>query len=151
MRTLIILAVSLFILTNCNDVTGSEEIKTPSEMILGKWKVSEATIDGSVYPVTNPGFGQIEVTFTENDVEYIYPGVDDSGMPTASTDTLIANWQLENESTLIHITHPINNVTLFEWEVVNLGVGLLKTSFISQSPLDQQSTSTYILTYQLIE
>lgn len=87
MRTLIILAVSLFILTNCNDVTGSEEIKTPSEMILGKWKVSEATIDGSVYPVTNPGFGQIEVTFTENDVEYIYPGVDDSGMPTASTDT----------------------------------------------------------------
>lgn len=66
------MAVSLFILTNCNDVTGSEEIKTPSEMILGKWKVSEATIDGSVYPVTNPGFGQIEVTFTENDVEYIY-------------------------------------------------------------------------------
>lgn len=149
-HTIFLIGILIFAV-NCEDVTGMQELKTPKEMILGTWRVSIATIDGDIYPVTNPGFGQIEVEFSENMVEYIYPGVDENGMPTAKTDTLVGNWELLEENTLIHITHTVNNATLFEWGIVNLSVGLLQTSFESQSPLDPQRLSRYVLTYKLIQ
>lgn len=143
---------ALFLVYGCSDVSGVSEQQTPEELIIGTWQVSSASIDGQVYPVTNPGFGQIQATFSEDGVEYILPGVDANGIPTIQTDTLNGDWNFNDAHTMLYITNIAGSFTTdMEWSVVNIGVGLLQTSYVGPNPTDFSSTATYDITYRLIQ
>jgi len=142
---------AFIIFIGCDNVSGSLEQLPPEELILGSWQVSFARIDNQVYPVTTPGFGQMRAIIAENTILYIYPDVDDNGLPTAKNDSLYAFWSFNNDNSLITISNPQDNSTLLVWEVLNLSVGLLKTSYEAQSPSSTEATSTYELTYSLTE
>ncbi len=146
-----LLVGALLIFLGCDSV-GSTEQLSPEELIQGSWQVSFATIDGEVYPVTVPGLGQIQAIFNENNVEYTYPAVDENGLPTGQTDTLNGDWSFNDEHSRLIISNIGNGiVSEMEWVIVNIGVGLLQTSYEGPSAFNPALTSTYEITYRLIE
>lgn len=143
---------ALFLLVNCSDVSGVSEPLSPEELIVGSWQVSNASIDGQIYPVTNPGFGQIQAIFDESNVTYIFPGVDANGLPTAQTDTLRGDWNFNGDYSKLFITNiPNELVSEMEWGIMNIGVGLLQTTYVGPSPLNQSVTANYEITYRLTQ
>ncbi len=146
-----ILIGTILLFAGCDSVGSSEQLP-PEELIQGSWQVSFATIDGQVYPVTVPGFGQIQAIFDESNVEYIFPGIDANGLPTAQTDTLRGNWNFNENYSTLYITNIGNElVAQMEWSIINIGVGLLQTSYDGPSATNPAVTATYEITYRLTE
>lgn len=137
---------TLFFLIQCSSSTSSDF--TTSELLQGTWGVTAAKVDGSVYPVTNPGLEQIKATFGESSFQYIYPIPDETGRPTANTDTLVGIWELNDDETVISITPNGAPEPTLVWQIERLLVGTLEVTF-EQISATGQGTSTYNFTYSL--
>ena len=101
------------------------------------------------FPVTNPGAGQIQVFFSDSTVIYIYPELNDLGLPTSNTDTLYGDWLFRNNYSSIYITNYSPHDESLEWNIEELGVGLLHTSFEQRSITDTSVISLYEFIYRL--
>ncbi len=146
----VFLFVGLFLLwINCSNVVGTPELPPPEELILGTWQVFDVIVDGQNFPVTNPGAGQIQITFEDSTVIYIYPEPDVNGLPTSGTDTLYGDWYFRDNYSDIFITNYSPNDENLVWDIVEIGVGLLHTSYIGRAISDTSSTSTYEFIYRL--
>lgn len=141
----------MLLFSGCDNVSGSSEQLSPEELILGSWKVSAATIDNQSYLVTTPGFGQMQAIIDESKILYIYPQVNAFGVPTAQNDTLTATWSFNVDHTIFTLSNPQDGSVLLVWDIMNLGVGLLKTSYQAQSAANESTLSTYELTYSLVK
>ena len=137
-------AILLFV--QCSSSTSTEF--TTSELLQGTWEVTAAKVDGSVYPVTNPGLAQIKAIFGETAFQYIYPETDTNGLPTIYTDTLSGTWALNTDETVINITATGATDPTLVWAINRLSVGTLDVTF-DQISATGQGTSTYNFTYSL--
>lgn len=141
---------TVLLLLNCSSFTGTPELPPNEDLIIGSWVVHIASIDGQNYPITNPGFGQIKVSFDESNLEYIYPLLNEYSLPTTFSDTLNAAWNFDDSYTSILITNRDDGGEDLNWEILEIGVGLLHTRYEGQSPTDPNILSTYDITYSLI-
>lgn len=143
------LLILILLLAGCSDDPVSEDL-TPSELLLGTWKVSSAVIDGQTQPVTNPGLGQISASFEKESYSYIFPETTDTGLPTGNTVTTSGTWSFNNDHTLLTLT-PVTGSQLptLVWEIVSLSPGILNTSFEQPNPANGGQVSTFEINYSL--
>lgn len=121
----------------------------PNELVLGSWEVNSASIDGNNYAITSPGFGQIEAIFEDKLFTYIYPEVGSNGLPNGKTDTLFAIWEFNAAFDTLRFRNPQSGVTIFEWQVKQLQVGKLSTSYAGEAAQDPSQFSRYNIDYKL--
>lgn len=145
-----IIILSLFLI-HCGNTIGTPELPQPEELILGTWEVFDASIDGQKFPITNPGFGQIQTTFMESTVEHIYPKIDERGLPSILADTLYGPWYFNDDYSMVSLFDEDGLDNSFDWDVVELGVGILHTRFVERSPADTTTLSTYDIIYRLVD
>ncbi len=146
-----ILALGLLIIvgTACNSTPSGAPESNPEVLILGAWAVSTAQVDGSTYPITTPGFGQIEAIFENNKFTYVYPEIGSSGTPNGRTDTLYANWSFNASFDTLSFTYLDSDEMVFIWHVKELQVGRLSTDYTSRSADNPDEQSKYDINYKL--
>lgn len=150
MRTLVLFITFGLAVAGCSDTTSTTSEQDPTVLILGTWTVTEATIDSQSYPVSTPGFGQVQATFDTDFFTYIYPQLHpETGFPTGETDTVTAVWAFNDDHSLLTISNPIDNTVIFEWNILRLQVGVLSTTYKAQSAMNANVISDYAISYKL--
>ncbi|MBO6795092.1 MAG: hypothetical protein JJ895_14375 [Balneolaceae bacterium] len=143
------LGLLLIVGAACSSTPSGTAESDPEVLILGSWVVSNAQVDGSSYPITTPGFGQIEANFESDLFTYIYPEVGSNGMPNGRTDTLYANWSFNAAFDTLSFTYLNSSEFVFIWHVKELQVGRLSTDYISRSADNPDQQSKYDINYRL--
>lgn len=151
MRSTVIFSFIIVFGVSCGNVIGTPELPPSEELIQGTWQVFDVIVDGQNFPVTNPGAGQIQVTFEDYDVEYIYPELNENQLPTSNSDTLWGDWSFNDDESLVTIANFSEDEPskTLEWEIVSLGIGLLHTRFYERSPTSPDDIITYEFIYRL--
>ena len=144
MRSLVVLIAVLFFI-QCKSTSGDDF--TNAELLVGTWTVSSASIDGTPYPVTNPGLLQVQAIFGETSFQYNYPQVVD-GIPNGNVDVLTGTWTLNEDETVINIVPTGSTEAILVWNIDRLAVGTLEVTFQQQS-MTGEGYSTYNLVYSL--
>ncbi|HCD53090.1 MAG TPA: hypothetical protein DEQ34_11620 [Balneolaceae bacterium] len=149
MKNSLYLTVFIFLLLSaCKGSTGNEEL-TDLELIQGTWVVQIAVIDGNSQPITNPGLGQMQLTLTESNYTYLFPEVGATGLPTGNTDSIQGIWSFNDDHSMIYLDRSAVGEDDFEWEIIQLSIGILKTRYTERAADGSDGTSTYEFTYKL--
>lgn len=146
-KSYLLISCALVLLSCSSDSDNKELSKT--ELLQGRWKVTLASIDGTVYPVTTPGFGQIRAIFDGSNYTYIFPALDANNNPTANNDSNEGPWRFNSTETTITLDRSSDSQPDFEWEILQLSLGTLKTRYTAPKAGSTTETSVYEITYTL--
>ena len=144
-----LICIALMLSYGCSTAPTGNVETNPEVLILGTWNVSNASVDGQTYPITNPGFGQVQAIFEADNFTYIYPHVEANGLPTGRTDTLNAFWTFNASYDTLRFTDKLSSELVLIWHVKELKVGLLSTDYVTQRPDNAEVTSFYDIDYKL--
>ena len=133
----------------CSSTSVETPENDPEVLILGTWVVQSAQVDDTVYPLTSPGFGQVQAKFDNETFTYIYPERDSFGLPTENTDTLIAHWSFNASLDSLTFSIPNTNQVILKWHIESLGIGKMSTNYNSESANDPNQVSRYKIDYRL--
>lgn len=145
-RPLVIFA-ALSILAWCacgKSSPSSEERKsfTKKELIAHTWKVNEALLDGIPIPVTPGGVGDLRVTFADTTYSFTFPtGCNQPGGTISST------WHFDESERQVILDRSNIGSPDWSWEILELTVGNLKTSYQAPAPLDCLPTHIFVQTW----
>ncbi len=148
MRVLVITVIFIIGMA-CTATSVESPENDPEVLILGTWVVQSAQVDGTTYPLTNPGFGQVRAIFQKDSFTYIYPVRDAFGLPTEKTDTLIADWRFNSSFDSLAFMEPTTNQIIMIWQIESLGIGKMSTNYSTESANDPNQVSRYEIDYRL--
>ena len=118
-------------------------------MLIGTWRVTVPIIDNVPFPVTSPGFGDIRATFTATNYTYQFPAIDENNNPMSGTSSITGTWTLSADESTILLDRTSVNLPVFEWEIIQLSIGSLKTKYTGPKSGSTTETSVYEITYTL--
>lgn len=142
------LAILFFLTAACTSPIESVEELTTTDLLQGTWVVQKAMINDDEYPVTNPGFGQIEAIFDGDQYKYIFPEIGNNGLPTGKTNFIEGIWSLNQTEDIIIIDRSSIDQDALRWEIINLSKGILETEYAEYFP-GSEVPSVFRISYRL--
>lgn len=118
----------------CSSPTEVVEELTDFDHIQGTWVLQQAIINGDDTPVTNPGLGQIQATFTEKTYVYVFPEIGTNGFPTGNTDSIEGDWSFNEDHSEISLDRSAYDQEPFVWTIKNLANGIFDTEYRESFP-----------------
>lgn len=139
----------VIVFTSCSSNSSNDEL-TAQDLIIGTWVVQSAEINEVFIPVENTPFEKIVATFETDSYVYIFPKVLPNGQVSGSeTDQISGPYEFNNDETMVILDRSSSNQADFEWEILELTAGNLKTRYYEQSANDASIQSKYEITYRL--
>ena len=149
MKILAYLTILVFVAISCSTDSGTETLSV-KEKILGTWIVQSAVVNGSAISIQGTPFELVEARFQEDSYLYIFPKVLDNGLVSSTeTDQISGSWELNEEGTKIYLDRSDYGQSTFEWDILELSVGNMRTRYYEMAAGSESDTSEYIITYQL--
>lgn len=142
-----LLVFSAMLLWSCGDDTAVTPAaqKSKKEMISYRWRLDSAMMGTGVLPISSPGLGDVRADFSSATYMYIYPNQEN----LADMDSVSGSWRFSADSSRVFLNRDIQSLPEFEWQILELTPGNLKTSFTGPSPIDPTQTITYTFRYRI--
>lgn len=139
----------LAVIISCSSTSESNEL-TNKDLLLGRWRLAAAQIDGVDFPVT--GISQLEIIetiFEDDNYYHVFPKVDENNNPISpiERDTISGPWGFNTDETRLILDRSSVGEPDFIWEIVNLRLGYLETLYEGPSAGSTSETSIYRYIY----
>ena len=126
----------------CKDGPINVRSNSKTELLSNPWKARTMEVDGNAaVDVAGTPAALKRISFRDSLYVYIYPHPE-----TSAPDTLSGTWRFNEGETRIYLNRSIRGLDDFEWRIVELTPGNLKTEFLAPNPLTK-TESRFVVTW----